>query len=149
MNFFARITRRGWLKFVAGTAGAFWLSQYAGLSLWSVRPGRHAEDILWQHVQRILIHPESAAAIGRKYLQCTSCEADARLLTRLLVPERQLAALENDTGSAKFRHMIQRRIREDFRESRTVTLEGWVLSITEVRLCSLVAMKTDGSFVLG
>ena len=148
MTFFTRLTRRVWLKMVAGTIGAFLLSQNAWLS-WNTRSVPHAEEILWHHVQRILIHPESAVVIGRKYLQYRSSEADARQLTRLLVPEEQLITLRGETGLAKLRNIIRSRIREDFLEDRVVTLEGWVLSLTEVRLCSLVAVKTDKSFALG
>ena len=148
MTFFTRLTRRGWLKMMVGTVGAFLLSQHAWLS-WKTRSVRHPEEILWHHVQRILNHPESAIVIGRKYLQCKSCEADVKLLTRLIVPEKQLIALKGDEGLAKLRNILRRKIREDFLEDRVVTLEGWILSLTEVRLCSFVLMKTDKSFAIG
>lgn len=148
MNFFARITRRGWLKLVAGTVGAFAFSQNAWLP-WNSPSRRHDEEILWGHVQRILNHPESAAVIGRKYLQCRTCEADAGLLTKLIAGGVELVTLESDTGSEKLRKILRSRIREDFLNDRVVTLEGWVLSLTEARLCSFVAVKTDKSFALG
>ena len=124
------------------------LSQNAWL-LWNTRSVPQAEEILWDYLQQIFIHPESAVVIGREYLQCRSCEADARQLTRLIVPEEQLTGLKGETGLANLRNILRSRIREDFIEDRVVTLEGWILSHTEVRLCSLVAVKTDKSFAFG
>ncbi len=151
MTFFAKLTRRGLLKMVAGTTiGVFFLSQHTWFS-WKPGSVSHTgEEILWQHVQRILIHPESAMVIGRKYLQCRTCEANARELTRLIIPKKQLTSLEEgNMGLANFKSFIQGRIREDFLAERVVTLEGWILSLTEVRLCSLVAVKMDQSIAVG
>jgi hypothetical protein len=35
---------------------------------------------------------------------------------------------------------LQQRIRQDYVEERVVKLEGWILSVTEARLCALTAL---------
>ena len=77
---------------------------------------------------------ESARAVGRVYLEATPAEASlATLLERL-----DCEALSRDPGDA--RAELRARHRRDFREGRTVTLDGWLLSRTEARLCAVAAL---------
>jgi len=130
------------------TIGAFFFSQLTWPS-WNTRSVRNADEVLWYHVQKIFPHPESAIVIGKKYLQCASCEANVELLTKLIVSNPLPIPTEPEGEVDKIRNILRKKIRRDFLEDRVVTLDGWILSLTEVRLCSLVVMKTDKSFVAG
>jgi len=83
-----------------------------------------------------LLHDqESARAIGRAYLLQEPSEADATCLVALLDPGGVAAR-----GKAELRRTIAARHREDFGCGRTVILDGWILSRTEVRLCALATI---------
>ena len=89
-------------------------------------------------------HGESAEAVGREYLR-------SRPLERLLLAACRwtgvllgLGPPEGDgpPGGRKV-EMIRRRIRRDFDRGRTVEVGGWILSLTEARLCALVALSAS------
>ena len=108
------------------------------------------EEILWQYVRRMFIHPDSAVVIGRKYLECRPYEANSRKLAKLIISDSQLSNLQtDDIGLASFRNIIGRKIREDFLLGHIVTLDGWILSNTELRLSSFLALRTNVSSSLG
>ncbi len=69
-------------------------------------------------------HSYSVRVVGERYLQSQPEEADPPRLLREIGSSRELEA----------------RIRDDFRHGRTTRLEEWVLSVTEARLCALVAL---------
>lgn len=80
-------------------------------------------------------HPDSAAAIGRAYLHIHPEEADPqRLLARLLPDAEPLLARED------LRRALAARQAADFAGGRTLRLDGWVLSLTEARLCAAAAL---------
>jgi hypothetical protein len=83
--------------------------------------------------------PGSAAALGAAYLRQAPEEADAgRLVTRLF-PGASSAALERWSDGA-LRSALAQRLAEDFAHSRTVILQGWVLSRSEARLFAAAAL---------
>jgi len=89
------------------------------------QPGTRAERLL-----AVLGDREAAARIGRARLAAAPDEGDLDLVLRLLdVPEGVDAA-----------RVLEARRRADFRDGRTVRVEGWVLSRTETRLCVLAAL---------
>ena len=80
----------------------------------------------------------SAAAVGRAYLATTPSEARTDVLV-----SRLTASLERGTGSPGddgLRRLLAMRIDRDFEEERVATLDGWVVSVTEARLCALCAL---------
>jgi hypothetical protein len=84
-------------------------------------------------LRELIVHRESAARLGRAYLAATPGEADpSRLATLILgapaVPEGREAA------------RVASRIRADFDAGRVVTVDGWIVSTTEARLCALCAI---------
>lgn len=92
----------------------------------------------------ILRHPESAAWLGRYYLEVNPREADAALLVTLIGAARgpALPPASPTTGKA-LRESLEARIRNDFIFGNTVAVDGWLLSITEARLCALVSLLQD------
>ncbi|MGB7931010.1 MAG: twin-arginine translocation signal domain-containing protein [Gammaproteobacteria bacterium] len=94
----------------------------------------------------ILRHPDSAAWLGRLYLDEKPREADAALLVTLIgaargpaLPPASLAADE------ALRADLDERIRNDFIYGNTIAVDGWLLSLTEARLCALVSLLQDAT----
>jgi hypothetical protein len=78
----------------------------------------------------------SARAIGAAYLRTVDgAEASSEHLTRALLGDI------GTTGARELRSKIGSRIRRDFAEHEVVTVDGWMLSRTEARLCALVALS--------
>jgi hypothetical protein len=71
-------------------------------------------------------HPESAAVIGRAYLEIAPDDAAA---SRLLPGDHDA---------------LRERIVDDFASGRTVRIDGWILAVTEARLCAAVALDQAG-----
>jgi hypothetical protein len=123
-----RLTRRGFLTGLAtGIVGAA-----LGLRLYWTH-GRTPVEAA--RLARLLPHADSAARLGQRYLEDAPQEADAMRLVALIgiAP----AAGKSD---AALREHLETRIRQDFIDGATVTVDGWLLSRTEARLCALVAL---------
>jgi hypothetical protein len=92
----------------------------------------------------LLRHVQSAAAIGRVYLDANPEEADSKqLLARLGIPESILGPSVSDVEAAPHRDRLSAAVREDFHAGRVRELSGWTLSVTELRLAALVALASD------
>jgi hypothetical protein len=92
------------------------------------------EGSLHGRLAALFHHQASARAIGRTYLQQHPLETTVRHL---------LVGIDDRLRTAGDRELIfalQQRIRQDFVEERVVKLEGWILSVTEARLCALTAL---------
>lgn len=92
-----------------------------------------------QDLVRTLGNPASAARIGRACLAEHGSEGSAEELTALL--ERSLAARARRSRRS-LRAALSQRMRDDFAAGSTVRVQGWVLSRTEVRLFTVVALET-------
>jgi hypothetical protein len=94
----------------------------------------------------ILRHPDSAVWLGRLYLDEKPREADVALLVRLIDAARG-PALPPVTPAADeaLRADLGERIRNDFIYGNTVAVDGWLLSLTEARLCALVSLLQDAT----
>jgi hypothetical protein len=79
---------------------------------------------------RLLPDRAAAARIGRSYLAAAPEEASVDRLVALL-------DLPDGGDAAK---LFEAKRRMDFREGRTVPVEGWRLAVTEARLCALAAL---------
>lgn len=125
------LSRRGFLATLAvGIAGAA-----LGLRLyWTVgHPPVGAERLV-----RLLPHADSAARTGRRYLEDTPREADATRLVALIG-----ATPAGADSDAALREYLEARIRQDFIDGATVAVDGWLLAVTEARLCALVSLLRD------
>jgi len=84
-----------------------------------------------------LPHEEAVVRLGREYLGSHPGETEPAALLKLLVP----AAARLDDAAARERMLEQ--VRADYAEGRTLILSGWVLSVSEARLCALAALESD------
>ncbi len=80
--------------------------------------------------------PPESVAIGKLYLK-TRGDERARLGELLFAGDRW-SGVKARSGE-QVQTLIAEQVREDFQQGRVVTLDGWVLSETEGRLCALLA----------
>jgi hypothetical protein len=91
-------------------------------------------------------HQASARVIGRRYLQQYPSESNIRDLLEGIVADPANDRFSGRTdrlstaGDRELIFALQHRIRQDFVEERVVKLQGWILSVTEARLCALTAL---------
>jgi hypothetical protein len=132
----APITRRRFMAAGAGVLGS--------LGLTTFRPWRalvrFATPSEAARLMGLFTHPESARAVGMRYLETTGKEASAsRLLERLshrLSVVRSIGELDDEELRARLRSSVG----SDFESGRVVDLDGWVVSTTEAYVCALAAL---------
>lgn len=88
----------------------------------------------------LLTDADRAAALGARYLHVVPKEANARVLTSLLVHSlsRRDVRLEH-LSDEQLRESVRRTSTNDFDQARIFELDGWILALTEARLCALAA----------
>jgi hypothetical protein len=131
----AKLTRRDILRQLA--CGGLTIALPASAL---ARPAGNLSPPLATRLGQFFSHRESAQVIGRRYLALRPEEANLNRLTALIfrTPEH-CARLENaDTG--QLRAILLNQQRADFARGRTIMIDGWILSETEVRLCALAAI---------
>jgi F0F1-type ATP synthase membrane subunit c/vacuolar-type H+-ATPase subunit K len=131
------IHRRQFLLLALGVAG----SVAAGSKLSGAAEGWLRQASLRAKLTGLFIHQESAQAIGRAYLQSYPREADAlRLEDQIVQGIAGGRALLAATGKPEVSKLLTARIRQDFASDQVVKVQGWILSVTEARLCALTAL---------
>lgn len=126
------MTRRGILIWMLGI-GAMSLPIPARLSAATSPP------TVTSHLRELLADPECARAIGQVCLATCSIEADSgTLIKQLAADDLSIDAPIPLLGSARDR--LRARIRRDFVDGRIAVVDGWHMSLTEVRLCTLSAL---------
>ena len=129
--------RRQFLLLALGLAG----SVAAGSKLSGAAEGWLRQGNLRANLTALFIHQESAQAIGRAYLQSYPREADALRLedqiARGIAGGRMLLAT---TSKPEVSKLLTDRIRQDFATDQVVKVQGWILSVTEARLCALTTL---------
>jgi hypothetical protein len=99
------------------------------------------ENLLRSKLTTLFIHLESAQTIGLAYLQSYPNEADAqRLEDQIAMGIAGGRAVLAAASTREISALINNRIRQDFEAEQVVKVQGWVLSITEARLCALSAL---------
>lgn len=92
-------------------------------------------------VQSVLIHGDSAVKIGALFLKTRPEERDpARLSATLEAALTVPHVASEEIGRAMFRNAVRTAVRRDVRRGDIVDLDGAFLSLTEARLCALVAL---------
>lgn len=90
---------------------------------------------------------QSAAVLGQAYLQQQPEEADAQKLEDLLLSPANLEVLAPEGGSLshgnarELKTAFQELRRQDFDKGAVRQIGGCMLSVTELRLCALVALS--------
>ena len=120
-----------------------------GLSAWAfVSPaGRwlgfdraEAEDVKAYGLADFFKHRKSAEVIGREYLMQSPDERNLDTLLDRLLDGGGRGAEFSVAGAGRRREMLRELTREDFARGRVVKVGGWILSLTEARLCALAGV---------
>ena len=85
-----------------------------------------------------LADSEDVRILGRTYLAAQPHEAEAIVLVELLGTD--LGLTRYGPSEAELHELFRCRTRRDFEDGNTVTVQGWILSRTELRLCALAAV---------
>jgi hypothetical protein len=88
----------------------------------------------------LLRHRDSARIIGAAYLSTRPEEADARKLVEYILGADRAPPVMDRMSDTELRAWLRQRLGRDFATDRIVSLDGWLLSATEVRLCALAAV---------
>ena len=104
------------------------------------RPAGDVSLPLAARLSRLFSNGESARVIGQRYLDLTPGEANLdRLMVLICRCEENYARLAR-ADSEQLLAILQEQQRLDFAHARTVAIDGWILSETEVRLCAVAAI---------
>lgn len=115
------------------------LSAYAALALTlpfadgcKSRPGDApwSQPLFFSHIVGIKIINDA----GKTYRKMVSDEDDKSKLTMLLTAQNTITSKDVIQAS------LDNRVKEDFKTGKTVTVGGWVLSVTEARQCALFSI---------
>jgi hypothetical protein len=97
-----------------------------------------ARPALGAALENLLPDTDSAVAVGRAYLRRHPGDRDQKRVQHLL--SAALGGHPEALAPVVLRARVRDRIRQDFAESRIAIVDGWILSVTEARLCALVAL---------
>ena len=86
------------------------------------------------HLLDILRNETLVARLGRRYRDTVPAENDAQALEQAILSEAAGPA------PAPARTWIEAQVQRDFATGRTVTLDGWVLALTEARQAALYSL---------
>jgi hypothetical protein len=123
-------------QFLVGAAGLGALLGVRSAGIW-VSGSRRLDG---PRLAGLLHHPESARVVGAEYLRVaegrnTAGGLTAELIAELPAPRNTLRGASDD----ELRHILAVGARNDFAAGRTIELDGWVMSLTEARLCAIAA----------
>lgn len=133
-----RMTRREFLTLTLG-AGFLWLIRSRLPS--SVAAWLDGRSLLTSRLISLFKHQDSARIVGLEYLQSYPGEADEYVLTDLISAGFTGGSeLLSRADEHELRELLVREMRQDFEVEKVVKLQGWILSVTEARLCALAAL---------
>ncbi len=130
----APIDRRSAVR-TLGAAGAALAPYVAQPGLPSV-----AHVPLERWLRTMLADLDSARRVGQAYLAKAPDEASRDRLMAQLFPRLDPGGAQITDRPESWRESFAMRCRRDFVEGQTVRVDGWVLSLTEVRLCALASL---------
>jgi hypothetical protein len=88
------------------------------------------------HLLDMLRDQRLVCELGERYRELTPSEDTVEILERAIFAD--LDAIAPATAPLEIR--VDDRIRRDFADERTITLRGWILSVTEARQCALYSL---------
>lgn len=132
------LSRRAFFKLaVAATVSVLARSQLTGAEVLA----RGQQNLLPMRLAALLAHQESAKVIGAEYIRQHPQEARVQTLLDRIASSPAVGDVGLFGAIDQNPHMLlDRMIREDFRDDRVVQLKGWILAMTEARLCALAAL---------
>jgi hypothetical protein len=125
------LRRRSILFAIAASWPLFWAK--GSVSLLSCQA-----DAAAMRIRKLVPDPVSARLIGLAYLTLFPHEAVGDTLIQSLLSSLSLnEGILAVQGEGALRKIVQKRVLLDFEQASTVTVDGWILSHTECRICAL------------
>ena len=132
----AMLSRRGLIATAIGGAAA-WLGHVSFLASLGRRAGSMSDDRALAELCADLGYPDT---IGKACLAALpATEASRASLARAILEDVRSAGAAG-APARPLAQAIRDRSREDFRDGRIVTVDGWMLSLTETRVYALAAL---------
>ncbi len=102
---------------------------------------RDPSELLASRLSWFFVNRQSAQVVGRRYLALAPDEANVNRLTELIArtPENYVRLANTDIGELRALLSVQQR--QDFEQNLTASIDGWILSETEARLCAIAAIS--------
>lgn len=113
----------------AGAASLVWPGTASGSAPSATAP------LASPHLLTILRDERLVSDLGWRYRTNVPAEDDARVL------EQAILADTHAPGSDALASRIGAQVLHDFSTGRTVTVGGWILSLTEARQCALYSLR--------
>ncbi|WP_423147978.1 hypothetical protein [Rubrolithibacter danxiaensis] len=116
----------------------------AGITLPFVRCKTKTSD-----VEGVLVKPQllsqlcdekTVITIGKDYLRRFPEEAKSATLESLLLTDEKGNAVSETASLSAIQTLLDKKIQQDFRLKKILTLKGWILSVTEGRQCALYSL---------
>ena len=99
-------------------------------------------DPLARKLTAVVRHTASASTVGAAYLRQRPEEANQRRLAELMLSaDPTLRRRITTARGGHVRRRLEQCHRADLAHSRTAKIDGWIVSLTEARLCALVALS--------
>jgi len=104
-------------------------------------PGREVFQPFAARLMRVFSNANSARIIGERYLALNLEAADAAALAARVAGTMERYLRLSSADARGLRTLLADQQKCDFAEGRTVTVDGWILSVTEARLCAIAALE--------
>ena len=128
------MTDRGRRRFlVAGAA----VATGAGLGVWALLRARDVgADLLREAgLGRMFENPDAVRAVGEWYRERYPRDSDRQRLAEEVFGERAARFGEPQ----ELRQALVEGVRDDYRAGHTLDVDGWIISVRELRLCALLS----------
>ena len=100
-----------------------------------------AHTLSQPNVLQHICDAETIRQIGNTYHKLVPGE-NKETLINLLSPKVGHPISETEDGNL-VNSILEKRVRQDFQENKTMVIDGWVLSLTEARQCALFSLSQN------
>jgi hypothetical protein len=84
---------------------------------------------------------ETIREIGKAYQKLVPGE-NRKILIEVLAKNID-HRIDESTDSNLVNSVLEKKVRQDFQENKTVVVDGWILSVTEARQCALFSLSQN------
>jgi hypothetical protein len=92
------------------------------------------------HALQHICDAESILQIGKAYQKLVPAENKQALIKLLSGIDHEI---NESTDSSLVNSVLEKKVKQDFQENKTMIVDGWVLSVTEARQCALLSLSQN------
>jgi hypothetical protein len=128
--------RRTFIIAAIATSGAVAVSAVAFIC----RKQGHYNPLSTPDILSSFCDKDTISAIGTRYLRDVPAEAQEQKLHDLILTDQAGKKLTSSDNIA-VSNWVNEQARQDFMSNRILTINGWVISLTEARQCALLSFN--------